>query len=343
MIYKILIRPVLFLFNPESVHDFMLKMFSGFTFLYPVFRMIYSPSSNKNIVLGNLCFKNYAGLAAGFDKNGIALRFWEALGFSHAEVGTVTPLPQSGNEKPRLFRLKKDKALINRMGFNNDGCEKVRQNILNCRNYLSRDFMVGVNIGKNKDTHIKDALSDYKKCFETLFDAADYFTLNISSPNTEGLRRLHEENYLDELLKEIMNLNESLSLKFSVNKKPVFLKIAPDLNPEMIESVFRISGKNGVTGIIAANTTVQRPDLKTHTNEQGGLSGKPLKNMSNKVLKKLYELKETNLDYKPVLIGCGGIFDKKDAELKIKLGADLIQIYTGFIYEGPGILKKLVN
>lgn len=304
---------------------------------------MYSPVKQNEISLNNLKFKNRVGLAAGFDKNGVALGLWDCLGFSHAEIGTVTPLPQPGNDKPRIFRLKKDYALINRLGFNNPGADKVRENILEGRKLISKDFIVGVNIGKNKDTHIKDAVSDYKICFEKLYDAADYFTLNISSPNTEGLRTLHEENYLNELLSELQFLNKNISDSKSVSLKPVFLKIAPDLNFEMIQTVYKVAVKNKITGIIATNTTVERPDLKSDINENGGLSGIPLKKMSDKVLKKLFELNEKNPDKKLILIGSGGIFSKEDLLFKEKYGASLIQIYTGFIYEGPGILKKLLK
>ena len=343
MIYKLIIKPVLFLFDPESVHNFVLNFFSKFRFLYPFLKFIYSPKIKNEITLNNLKFKNCIGLAAGFDKNGIALGLWSCLGFSHVEIGTVTPLPQPGNDKPRIFRLKKDYALINRLGFNNHGADVVRKNILEGRKLTGKDFIIGVNIGKNKDTQIIDAVSDYKICFEKLFDAADYFTLNISSPNTEGLRKLHEENYLNELLSELQQLNKNLSDSAGMSLKPVFLKIAPDLNIEMIQTVYKTAVNNNITGIIATNTTVERPGLKSDINENGGLSGMPLKKMSDKVLKKLFELNEKNPDKKLILIGCGGIFSREDLLFKQKYGASLIQIYTGFIYEGPGILKKLLK
>ena len=311
--------------------------------MYPLLKFIYAPNIKNEIAVNNLKFKNYVGLAAGFDKNGTALGLWDCLGFSHAEIGTVTPLCQPGNDKPRIFRLKKDCALINRLGFNNLGADKVRENIFEGRKLISKNFIVGVNIGKNKDTQIKDAVSDYKICFEKLYDAADYFTLNISSPNTEGLRKLHEENYLNELLSELQYLNKNISDLKSVSLKPVFLKIAPDLNFEMIQTVYKVAVKNNITGIIATNTTVERPDLKSDINENGGLSGKPLKKMSDKVLKKLFEMNEKNPGKKLTFIGAGGIFSREDFLFKQKYGASLVQIYTGFIYEGPGIIKKLLK
>lgn len=341
--YKFFIRPVLFLFDAESVHNFILNFFSRATFLYPLLKSIYSPGNNSEVQIKNLSFKNRLGLAAGFDKNGIAIRFFETIGFSHVEIGTVTPLPQPGNAKPRIFRLTKEEALINRLGFNNQGADIVRKNIIESKKYLGKDFIVGVNIGKNKNTKIEDAFKDYKICFEKLYDAADYFTINISSPNTEGLRKLHEEQYLDNLLFEIQKLNKEISQEKSIDSKCVFLKISPDLNEEMIESIFNLSLKNDLTGIIATNTTVERKNINTHTEEEGGLSGKPLKSISDRVLKKLNDLNNKNNLNKLILIGAGGVFNKTDFEDKIKYGASLVQVYTGFIYEGPAIVKKLLG
>lgn len=343
MFYKIFIRTFLFLFDAESVHNITLYFFSKATFLYPLVKYLYHPHQSPEFELKDLKFKNRLGLAAGFDKNGIAIRFWEALGFSHIEVGTVTPLPQPGNPKPRIFRLKKDEAIINRLGFNNKGADEVRKNILEVRRLTGKNFVIGVNIGKNKITPVKDAVTDYKICFEKLYDAADYFTVNISSPNTEGLRLLQEERYLDELLSELRILNESISLSIGNEMKCIFLKIAPDLSPEMTEIIYRLVLKNNITGIIATNTTVERVNLKSGINEQGGLSGKPLKLISDKVLKNLNFLNKEKTENNLSLIGVGGVFGKTDFEDKIVNGATLVQIYTGLIYEGPSILKKILN
>lgn len=340
MIYKKLIRPVLFLFDAESVHDFVLKFLSKSSFLYPVFKKIYSPVLNQEIIIKKFIFKNPLGLAAGFDKNGIAIRFWEAIGFSHVEIGTVTPLPQKGNEKPRIFRLRKDEALINRLGFNNKGTDEIRENILRARKFVNKDFVIGVNIGKNKVTPIKDAVSDYMICFRKMFDVADYFTINISSPNTEGLRMLHEKEHLEKLLAEIQNLNIEISKSKSSSVKCIFLKIAPDLTEEMTEMIYSVSVKNNITGIIATNTTVERINLKSDVSEQGGLSGKPLKPLSDNILKKLNRLNKNN---ELVLIGVGGIFNRSDYDDKINSGAMFIQIYTGFIYEGPAVIKNILS
>lgn len=303
----------------------------------------FHPENCQEFEIKGLKFKNRLGLAAGFDKNGIAVRFWEALGFSHIEVGTVTPLPQTGNPKPRIFRLQKDEAIINRLGFNNLGADEVRNNILKFRGLIGEDFIIGVNIGKNKDTPVKDALNDYKLCFEKLYDVADYFTINISSPNTEGLRLLQEEQYLDELLLTLKNLNESISLSKGNKLKCIFLKIAPDLSPEMAGIIYNLVLKNKITGIIATNTTVKRVNLKSGINEQGGLSGKPLKKMSDEVLKDLNLLNNENSGNSLCLIGVGGVFSNSDYEDKIKNGASLVQIYTGLIYEGPSVIKKILK
>lgn len=341
--YKIFIRPVLFLFDAESVHDFILYFFSKFTFIYPLIKFLYTPKNTGTIEIDSLVFKNRLGLAAGFDKYGISLRFFDILGFSHIEIGTVTPYPQPGNPKPRLFRLPEDKAIINRMGFNNGGTLEVQTNILKARKYISKDFIIGINIGKNRMTFIENAVDDYKICINQLYNYADYFTLNISSPNTEGLRKLQEDKYLDNLLSEIQNENKRLSASVSGSLKKIFVKIAPDVKLDMIETVYNLCIKHHITGIIATNTTVERPKLKTDTDEQGGLSGMPLKKMSDKVLSALNSLNEKNPGNKLVLIASGGVFDKKDFEDKINLGASLVQIYTGFVYEGPGILKKILN
>ena len=336
--YKLLIRPILFLFDSESVHNFTLGFISRFTFLHPLFKALYNQDKNEKVLINNLEFRNKLGLAAGFDKNGIALRFWDAIGFSHVEVGTVTPLAQTGNPKPRLFRLIKDAGIINRMGFNNKGADEIRKNILDLKKYLSKDFIIGVNIGKNKDTPNENAADDYLTCFKKMYDAADYFTINISSPNTKGLRELQEEESLKDLLNKIKNLNRSLS-EFK-EEKNVFVKIAPDVTDDQIEIIYNVVSEAGFTGIILTNTTITRKNLKEKIKEDGGLSGKPLKNLADEVLNKFHKL---NTDNKLILIGAGGVFSKEDYDIKIKNGASLVQIYTGMIYEGPAIIKNILN
>lgn len=330
--------------DPENAHNLVLNFFSKAGFLMPFVNFLYSPKKNEPFFFNDLTFRNKIGLSAGFDKNAVALRLWDAIGFSHAEIGTVTPLPQSGNPKPRIFRLKKDRALINRLGFNNKGADEICQNISKSKNYLSSDFIIGVNIGKNKDTPMENAFYDYKLCFEKLFDVADYFTLNISSPNTADLRTLHENEQLSELLGEIQDLNKDISHRKNKKLKTVFLKISPDINKEAASIIYDNVKKHNIDGIIATNTTVTRKGLSSGIDEHGGLSGKPLKFKSDEILSIFNELKNKDRsDAKPILIGCGGIFNTEDMKAKIKNGASLVQIYTGMIYEGPGFIKKLLN
>lgn len=341
MIYKYIIKPFFFLFDAEKIHNIVLSFFGRFTFLYPLMRLIYAPSKTESIVIEGIRFRNRLGLAAGFDKNGIAIRFWDAIGFSHVETGTVTPLPQPGNDKPRIFRLPKDNALINRLGFNNRGADEIRANIIKAKTKVKKDFVVGVNIGKNKITTLENAVKDYLICFEKLYDAADYFTINISSPNTEGLRRLQGEEHLNSLLKEIQSLNKRLSEQNGKGMKVVFIKIAPDLTEDELKFIYNAVREHKLNGIIGTNTTISRDSLKTDINETGGLSGKPLKHKSDTVLNFLHNLNFNSKEKGITLIGVGGVFNKKGYEDKLKNGASLVQVYTGFIYEGPGIIKKI--
>ena len=312
-------------------------------FLYPLFKAIYNPGVKDTTVISGLRFRNRLGLAAGLDKNGVAIRFWDAIGFSHLEVGTVTPLPQPGNDKPRIFRLRKDKALINRLGFNNKGAETIRHNVLKVKQKVSEDFLIGVNIGKNKVTPLENAREDYIKCIEMMYDCADYFTVNISSPNTEQLRELQKGEHLDELLTELEKLNEKLASEHNINPKPIFLKIAPDIEDEGVETIYEMAKKSNLAGIIATNTTISREGLLQSSNETGGLSGKPVKGKSDKVLKYLNELKLRDQNENMILIGVGGVFGQGGYDDKIRNGASLVQVYTGFIYEGPGLIKKILQ
>jgi dihydroorotate dehydrogenase len=342
VLYKHLIKPIFFLFDAEKIHNFVLGFFSRFTFIYPLMRFFYFPCRGKAIEIEGIKFRSRLGLAAGFDKNGIALRFWEAVGFSHVEAGTVTPLPQPGNDKPRIFRLPDDNALINRLGFNNKGADEIRKNILEAKKKISKDFVIGVNIGKNKVTPVENAVNDYLICFEKLYDAADYFTINISSPNTEGLRKLQGEEYLNSLLQSIQKLNLDISAVKGKEMKVVFLKIAPDLTEEELIFIYNAACRHMLNGIIATNTTISRENLSTNTNEAGGLSGKPLKAKADSVLNFLNNLNLNNKEKRITLIGAGGVFDKSDYRDKLNNGAALVQVYTGFIYKGPAIIKKLL-
>jgi dihydroorotate dehydrogenase len=281
-----------------------------------------------------LKFKNPLGLAAGFDKNASMIEELSEFGFGFIEIGTVTPLPQPGNEKPRMFRLPQDNALINRMGFNNQGVDVVAARL---KNVDRKGLIIGGNIGKNKLTPNEDAVSDYIKCFDRLFDVVDYFVVNVSSPNTPGLRELQEK----EPLKHILNTLQQRNNKNDITR-PILLKIAPDLTNSQLDDIIEIVQETKIAGVIATNTTISRDDLLSPENlkkESGGLSGKPLTIRSTEVIRYLSE--HSNKSF--VIIGVGGIHSPQDAIEKIKAGASLIQIYTGFIYEGPGLVKRILK
>ena len=335
--YKLLISRILFLFDAEHVHYFVCEVLH-FAFKIPfvpaLLRSMYT-YEHPDLVqeVAGLRFRNPVGLAAGFDKNAEMVDELEALGFGFIEIGTVTPKPQPGNEKPRLFRLKADKGLINRMGFNNKGAAvaaaKLRQR--------KSKILVGGNIGKNKDTPNDQALSDYLICFRELFDVVDYFVVNVSSPNTPGLRELQEKAPLTALLTELQKRNTE---KFT--PKPIFLKIAPDLTTSQLDDIIDIVQETGIAGVIATNTTISREGLRTSQEDiekigAGGLSGAPLTHRATEVIRYICE-KSGNAF--PV-IGVGGISSPKDALEKRNAGASLIQLYTGFIYEGPGLASRI--
>jgi dihydroorotate dehydrogenase len=286
-----------------------------------------------------LQFRNPVGLAAGFDKNASYLEILDLLGFGHVEIGTVTPLPQSGNEKPRLFRLPVDKAIINRMGFNNDGMEVVRERLKDWRNrHAGSRLVIGGNIGKNKLTPNEDAWKDYVKCFKALHDSVDYFVVNVSSPNTPGLRALQEKDALAGIFHELQHLNMGYA-----HPKPLLLKIAPDLTEGQLQDICSLALELKLDGLVATNTTISREGLSPLSAQQateigpGGLSGKPLRERSNEVLRYLHQ----NTGGKIPLVGSGGVFTGEDAISKLEAGATLVQVWTGFIYEGPGIVRKI--
>jgi dihydroorotate dehydrogenase len=337
MIYKNLVRPLLFNFDAEKVHNFTINMLSSEGFdnlLKPIFHF---EDEKLRVKVGNLTFRNPVGLAAGMDKNCIAIESWDALGFGFAEVGTVTPLPQEGNPKPRMFRLPEQKGIINRLGFNNCGADEFLKNIKEFKSRVSHDFIAGVNIGKNKRTPLDDAWQDYKFSFEKLFEYADYFAINVSSPNTEGLRQLQQKKYLGEILKSLQELNQELDAIYPCDAKDIFLKIAPDLTESELDDIIEISVENNLTGIIATNTTISRETLPQGTYEEGGLSGKPLEPIANSVIKFIKEKAGDKL----AVIACGGVMSPADAKEKLDLGSSLVQLYTGLVYEGPGLVKKI--
>lgn len=335
--YKHLIRPLLFKFDPEVIHDFMIKMLSLDIFDNLIRPFFHYENKNLEVKVGNLTFRNPIGLAAGMDKNCTALSSLDAIGFGFAEAGTVTPIPQDGNEKPRMFRLPGENAIINRLGFNNCGADEFLRNIIEGKEEVSKDFIVGVNIGKNKRTRLEEAYQDYKFSFEKLYEHADYFAINVSSPNTEGLRDLQQKKYLDEILKSLQDLNKKLDELLSCKAKDIFLKIAPDLTHREVDDIIQVSIDNNITGLIATNTTISRDTLPENIYEPGGLSGKPLRDLSNSIIKYICD----NAGDKLSVIGCGGIFDADDVKEKLDLGAKLVQLYTGFVYEGPFVLKRI--
>lgn len=335
--YKRLLLPLLFFFDAEQVHYWVCDMLR-FAYRLPLvpglLKKLYvyeHPSLVREIA--GLRFKNPVGLAAGFDKNAEMVDELAALGFGFVEIGTVTPRPQPGNDRPRLFRLKSDRGLINRMGFNNKGSNVAAAKLRNRKS----DILVGGNIGKNKDTPNEKALDDYTRCFQDLFEVVDYFVVNVSSPNTPGLRDLQEKEPLTHLLREMQKLNG-----YKPKPKPIFLKIAPDLNLGQLDDIVEIVKETGIAGVIATNTTIARKNLTTSPAElerigAGGLSGQPLRYRSTEVIRYLCE-KSGNAF--PVL-GVGGIASPADAREKLDAGAALLQIYTGFIYEGPGLARRI--
>ncbi|MFA7471433.1 MAG: quinone-dependent dihydroorotate dehydrogenase [Spirosomataceae bacterium] len=333
--YKYLLRPLFFRMDAEKAHHrvtSLLLFLFNLPFVKSIFRRLYTyehPALEVNVA--GLKFKNPIGLAAGFDKNAELVDIMDALGFGFVEIGTVTPRPQPGNPKPRLFRLREDKALINRMGFNNRGAGVAAGRLRSRKSSI----IVGGNIGKNKDTPNHRAEDDYIECFKELYDFVDYFVVNVSSPNTPGLRELQEKEPLKELLTSIQkrNLEKPIS-------RPIFLKIAPDLTTEQLDDIIEIVRETKITGVIATNTTISRENLKTTgsvIDETGGLSGYPLEKRATEVVRYICEKSQNAF---PV-IGVGGIHSVESAKAKLDAGASLLQIYTGFIYEGPALASKL--
>jgi len=305
---------------------------------------LYRPMAGKGKTVCGLSFTNPVGLGAGFDKNARYLRELECLGFGAVEIGTVTPLAQAGNDKPRLFRLPKDKALINRMGFNNDGVNMAAARLKAWRSGAGKHskMVIGGNIGKNKITPNEDAWKDYEICFRELYPWVDYFVVNVSSPNTPGLRALQDKEALRKILEQLQLLRQSL--QDSYGRKPLLLKIAPDLSSEQLDDVAALAREIKLDGLVAANTTLSRAGLQTTASRveaigAGGLSGLPLQQRSTEVVQQL--AKGTNGEIP--IIASGGIFTAADARAKMEAGAALVQVWTGFIYEGPGIVKRITK
>jgi dihydroorotate dehydrogenase len=343
MFYSLLRRIMFATLLPEEAHGFSMNSLkticataAGRNGLKKMFGYEH-PSLQKNI--WGLLFPNPVGLGAGFDKNATYLREIKSLGFGFSEIGTVTPRPQPGNPKPRLYRLPKDKAIINRMGFNNDGATAVKKRLekWKANDKLSAGFIIGGNIGKNKITPNEDAWKDYAICLRELFDVADYFAVNVSSPNTPALRELQQKDSLRKIFSELENINQGKK-----EPKPILLKIAPDLMREQLDDIISLTQEIKIKGLIATNTTIERTHLKTPANEvekmgAGGLSGKPLKEKSTEMLQYL----AAQLGGETPIMASGGIFTAEDAKEKLAAGACLLQIWTGFIYAGPGVAGKI--
>ncbi|MGI9545740.1 MAG: quinone-dependent dihydroorotate dehydrogenase [Flavobacteriaceae bacterium] len=336
--YKSLIRPLLFLFDAERIHHWSFKIIkiAGNLGLSPIIKKIYTVEDKRlEREICGLRFQNPVGLGAGFDKDAKLYNELSNFGFGFIEIGTLTPKAQAGNPKKRLFRLKTDRAIINRMGFNNGGVFEAVDRLKKNKNVL-----VGGNIGKNKDTPNKLAAKDYLICFDVLFEYVDYYVVNVSSPNTPGLRELQEKEPLTQLLRELNRENTRLAVEHGKKEKPIFLKIAPDLNEDQLLDIIEIVEHTGLDGIIATNTTISRTGLKSDlifVEEKGGLSGKPLRERSTEVIRYIVE----NRKKKFAIIGVGGIHSAADAIEKFEAGADLIQLWTGFVYEGPALVKEI--
>jgi dihydroorotate dehydrogenase len=335
MFYQYLIKPFFFLFDPERAH-YLLADIIKFSMKIPgvpaLFRLVYGyehPSLARTVF--GIRFPNPVGLAAGFDKNALLVDEFAHLGFGFIEVGTVTPKAQPGNDKPRLFRLPADAGIINRMGFNNDGLDAMKLRLQNRK----LQVIIGGNLGKNKVTPNEEADEDYCKGFESLYDVVDYFVVNVSSPNTPNLRALQEKEPLQNLLLRLQSLNAA-----KPKQKPILLKIAPDLTEEQLDDVIEIVLSTKIAGLIATNTTLSRDGLVSEDTlkaQQGGLSGKPVRARSTEVIAYVHQKSNGQIP----IIGVGGIHSAADALEKLRAGASLVQIYTGFIYEGPGLIKEI--
>ena len=333
--YKYILQPLLFKFDAENAHHItfnLIKFLFKIPFVPQIFKAIYhyeNPKLEREVF--GLKFKNPVGLAAGFDKNAVMIDEFSNLGFGFIEIGTLTPKAQAGNDKPRLFRLKEDQALINRMGFNNDGVKEAVEQ-LKKRN---SDILIGGNIGKNKLTPNENAVDDYLICFHELFEVVDYFVVNVSSPNTPNLRALQEKEPLKQLLQTLQTANEQ-----QAKQKPILLKIAPDLTDSQLDDIVEIVQETNIAGVIATNTTISREGLKSEdylAKEMGGLSGKPITKRSTEVIR--YLSKKSNNSFP--IVGVGGIHSAEDAIEKLNAGASLVQIYTGFIYAGPSLTSDI--
>jgi len=331
-LYESLVRPFLFALSPESAHHVAIRNLRAASRWPALLRQLerFKPPPKRTTLFG-LTFPNPVGLAAGFDKNGVAIPAWAALGFGFVEIGTVTAKPQPGNAKPRIFRYPEQEALINRLGFNNDGADVVATRMCALRKSGRWPAIpVGINLGKSKVTPLEEAVDDYRYSFRLLAPLADYVVLNVSSPNTPGLRSLQEHSALEQLLGAVRSENERI-------RKPVLLKIAPDLSLADLEQVVATSEQNGIAGLIATNTTLDHSAIPKPLDQAGGLSGPPLRQKSTEFIRAIRAQSQLPI------IASGGICDAESAREKIAAGAQLIQLYTGYVYRGPGLLREIVE
>jgi dihydroorotate dehydrogenase len=340
-LYKSLVRPLLFRKDPETSHEMILALLARAEFFGGIVENLYKVEDERLAVrVGPLTFANPVGLAAGFDKNAQAPKMISSFGFGFMEIGAVTAQAQAGNPKPRLYRLSEDDALINRLGFNNEGAEAIAIKLDRLHTRRGRpQIPLGINIGRTKIVETKDAVADFLSCFEKLFDHGDFFTLNVSSPNTPNLRDLQEKSLLRELVSAVQEKNRELAAGAGINLKPVFVKIAPDMNFAQVDEIIEVVESVKLTGIVATNATAfMRDNLRSpHGSEPGGLSGRPITKAVTGFIAHIYQVTRGRLP----IIGVGGIFNAQDAYDKIKAGASAVQIYTGWIYEGPAAVKQI--
>lgn len=340
MLYRNVMKPIFFAMHPERAHNTMIRGMNTAQYvpgMKALASAMYGVPKTKELSteLWGMEFHHPIGMAAGLDEDAKGAAMFSAIGFGFLEVGTVTPKPQLGNPKPRVFRLPQYKALINRMGFNNLGASTMADNL---RKLNKRPIPIAINIGKNKDTPNEQAAEDYRSCLRQLFPYGDFFVVNISSPNTPDLRKLQHGDDLSALLQAVMDEMSVQQAKYKCDGKPVLVKVAPDLSDEELEAIVATIMKSGVSGVIATNTTLSREGIEhEHAHETGGLSGQPLKERSTAVIKHIYRLTEGKLP----IIGSGGVFTSEDAYEKIRAGASLVEVYTGLIYEGPNINRNI--
>lgn len=341
-LYKSALRPLLFKMDPEVAHEQgigLLKTVSDISPLCELTRGLFRPPETTPIHAFGLRFPNPVGVAAGLDKNGVAVPALAALGFGFVEVGTVTPKGQPGNPQPRLFRYPPEQALINRMGFNNLGARAMAERLAQSYPISRRRVPVGINIGKAKTTSLERALEDYLACFEILAPHADFFVLNVSSPNTQGLRDLQAKSKLLELCRTLQDASRNRAQRLNRKTWPLLLKIAPDNSESQLDDILEVLLETQFAGVIATNTTVERPGFFQEVQEAGGLSGRPVRDRATEVIRFIHKKTAGRLP----IIGVGGIFTPEDAQAKLDAGATLVQVYTGFVYEGPGMAKRLIK